>query len=301
MLHDLVAVLRDAVAKGDVPDHACHAHGVRCEPVTAGMSHSVWRVGDGDTQRCVKLYRATAGDPDRREYQALSLLARHCHGQAPMPIAHFPAPVLPAVVAEWIPGVSLNDRPLTQDEITALTECLAAVHDVDTAGVPAVPGPPQGAVTRVAVMLADLSTHDRTVERALHEARAWLESRDAELVAHLPCSSWGRGDPNLENVLVDSSGHARVVDLEMAGATNVAFEVADMIEHLRSHCVDWQDWAPLIDRLIPAIDRAAFAACRRLASTFWLAMLVGNPQARAINGTERQVVQAERVLTILNV
>jgi hypothetical protein len=33
---------------------------------------------------------------------------------------------------------------------------------------------------------------------------------------------------------------------------------------------------------------------------WWLAMLIGNPRAREINGTERQAVQAERVLTILS-
>jgi Ser/Thr protein kinase RdoA (MazF antagonist) len=299
LLEDLVAALRGVVASGDVPDRVLYLDGARCDVVAAG-SHSVWRVEDGDERRCVKLYRSTADDPDRREYQALCLIAGQCRDRAPTPIAHFPAPVLPAVVTEWTPGVGLNDRPLTPDEITALTDCLATIHDLDTADVPAITGPPQGAVSRVRTMLADLSTDDPIVERALDEAAAWIGSADAELVAQLPCSAWGRGDPNLENVLVDASGHALVVDLENAGVTNVTFEVADMIEHLRSHCVASQDWAPLIDRLVAEKDRPAFAACRRLASMFWLAMLIGNPRAREINGTARQTVQAERVLTILS-
>lgn len=301
LLEDLVAALRGAVANGDVPDHAWYLDGVHCDGVTAGMSHSVWRVDDGDTQRCVKLYRSTVNDPDRREYQALCHIAAHCPDRAPTPIAHFPAPVLPAVVTQWAPGVPLDDRPLTLDEITALTDCLATIHDLDTSAVPpAVTSPPLVAVSGVRAMLTDLSTDDPIVEQALHEATAWTGSRDAELIAQLPVSSWGRGDPNLENVLVDPSGHALVVDLEMAGVTNVTFEVADMIEHLRSHRVAWQAWAPLIDRLIPAKDRPVFAACRRLQSTYWLAMLIGNPRARQINGTKRQTVQAERVLTILS-
>ena len=299
VLEDLVAALRVVVANGDVRDRV-DLDGVRCDVVTAGLSHSVWRVEDGDARRCVKLYTSTVGDPDLREYEALRLIAGQCPNRAPWPIAHFPTLVLPAVVTEWTPGVALNDRPLTRNEIEALTDCLVTVHDLDITGVPAVTGPPRGAVGRVGAMLTDLSTDDPITERALREATAWIGSDEADLVAQLPASSWGRGDPNLENVLVDASGRALVVDLEDAGVTNVTFEVADMIEHLRSHRVAWPDWVPLVDRLIPVKDREAFAACRRLASTFWLAMLVGNSRAREINGTERQTVQAERVLAVLS-
>lgn len=231
LMEDLVAALREAVANGDVPDHPWYLDGVRCD-VVAGGTHSVWRVEDGDTRRCVKLYTSTVNDPDWREYQALCLVAAHCPDRAPTPIAHVPAPVLPAVVTEWTPGIPLNDRPLTPDEITALTDCLVTIHDLDTTAVPpAATSPPWLAVSGVRAMLTDLSTDDPIVERAVHEATAWIGCRDAERIAQLQCSSWGRGDPNLENVLVDSSGHALVVDLEMAGVTNVTLEVADMIEH----------------------------------------------------------------------
>ena len=299
-LEDVIVALRAAGAKGDASKNVRDVGRFRCEVVAGGLTNMVWRVNDGETQRCVKLYRSTANAPDEHEYNALCLIARHLPERAPSPIAHFPAPILPAVVAEWVPGVPLNDRPVTEEEITSLTDCLAAIHDLDTDGVPpAINTPPTLAVSGVQRMLADLSCNDPLIEQALHEAASWLESRDAERIADLPPSSWGRGDPNLENILVDPDGHARVIDLELAGVTNVTFEVADMIEHLRSHQVTEAAWAPLIDRLIAPKDRLALTACRRLGAIWWLSMLVGDPRAREINGTERQLVQAERVLTHL--
>jgi aminoglycoside phosphotransferase (APT) family kinase protein len=231
---------------------------------------------DGEVVR--KRYRRTHRGEPAREWAALVLLDEHAPGLAPRPLAHETDP--PVVVMSRVPGDPL-DTVLTPDLLTAMVEAYRTLF-----AVPVQPDTPRrhwhpGAFLRNNVEWLE-EEHTRTdlpdvVRRALAAARTWHadpplgidEIRD-------PVSA--QGDGKVDNMLWDGS-RVRLIDFEGFGVGDLAFEVADLVEHISSRLRGLRDPEAVIAgfELSPA-RRERVEAYRIVLATFWLLMLLpGNP------------------------
>jgi aminoglycoside phosphotransferase len=88
----------------------------------------------------------------------------------------------------------------------------------------------------------------------------------------------GHGDPNLANYLWDGV-RVRVVDFEDAGASDVAFELATLVEHLSARTLDAELFCARFADL--GVDPGRLRLARAWWAAFWLHLLLpGGPSAR---------------------
>jgi aminoglycoside phosphotransferase (APT) family kinase protein len=253
---------------------------------------------NGDVVR--KRYRRTSrGEPDR-EWAALVLLDEHAPGLAPRPIAREIEP--PVVVMSRVLGAHL-EQTLTPMQLAAMIEAYLLLF-----AVPVQPDTPQryaapGAFLRDnAEWIAE--EHTRTevapvVRRALASARMWhadlppgLEEIRDPVVA--------QGDARVDNMLWDGT-RVRLIDFEYFGVGDLAFEVADLAEHISARLDGLRDPEAVIAGFNLTPDRLArVQAYRIVLATFWLLMLLpGNP-GHDLNPEGSDALQAVHLLDLLD-
>lgn len=80
---------------------------------------------------------------------------------------------------------------------------------------------------------------------------------------------FGRGDPNLQNVLETGDG-IRFVDFEYAGMTDEIYAFADLAAHARSRALPLSAWRDGIGQVLTnGTDRRRFDRCLALLAFFW--------------------------------
>jgi aminoglycoside phosphotransferase (APT) family kinase protein len=252
---------------------------------------------DGDVVR--KRYRRTSrGEPDR-EWAALVLLDEHAPGLAPRPIAREVEP--PVVVMSRVVGVPL-ETVLTPVQLTAMVDAYLLLF-----AVPVQPDTPQR-YNAPGVFLRDnaewiAEEHSRTevapvVRRALAAARAWHADLPPGLEEiHDPVVA--QGDGRVDNMLWDGS-RVRLIDFEYFGVGDLAFEVADLAEHISARLGGLRDPKAVIAgfNLTPA-RLARMQEYRIVLATFWLLMLLpGNP-GHDLNPEGSDAIQARHLLDLL--
>ncbi|NUT23358.1 MAG: phosphotransferase [Hamadaea sp.] len=105
----------------------------------------------------------------------------------------------------------------------------------------------------------------------------------------------GHGDPNLANYLWDGV-RVRVVDFEDAGSSDVAYELATLVEHLSARDVDAELFCARFVDL--GVDGDRLLLARMWWAAFWLHLLLpGGPAARR-NPPGALEVQAARLLAL---
>ena len=126
----------------------------------------------------------------------------------------------------------------------------------------------------------DLAGQDPSVQEALAAGRRWAAAVPVSLT-QTERPVFARADGNAGNLIWDES-RVRLVDFEDSGVSDLAYEIADTVEHLSV----WSDSGiaadALLDRfaLSPA-DQSRVGEYRRLWALFWLLMLLpGNPADR---------------------
>ena len=270
----------------------------------ARSSNTVYRSADGAT--VVKVFRRPTRGEAHREWTGLQLLERELPDRAPAPLRLDDTVAdAPVVVMTAIPGDPLGGAP-SDAAVAGLVEAYAELHRLDSSchgGLPEVVGAPTGVVERIRRRRALATDGDLEgpppVADAWAAAEAWLATADATEVATIAEPAFGRGDANLANHLWDGE-RVRLVDLEDSGRTDVAFQLAELAEHLSNHELPdrlWEDLRAALD-LDPSTVRRWLQARRALA-IFWLGQLVTNPRARERNRPDRTEEQARRVLTLL--
>ena len=215
-----------------------------------------------------------------REWAILTLLAEHAPGLAPRPLRREDG-ATPVIVMERLPGVHLEPRPLTTEQVRALGASLRRLYDVPVEAVIAAGvGPRRYGAREHPGVLVDWLGEDHElgecrdpvlVAEALDAARAFVA---APPLPEPRMDSLGIADLNPANVLWDGRA-ARLVDFEDGGLTDPAYELADHLEHLGSRLPGVYD-----DHALPAsvgledeaMDRTD--AYRPLFAAFWLAMLL---------------------------
>ncbi len=262
-----------------------------------------------DGQRVTKTYRQWDRGEARREWDCLSLLHRHRPGLAPEPLQHELDADPPSIVMTRVPGVSLADVGRLAPEqcagvVVALERLHTAIPATTLADVPLRRFHAAEAVTELRTWMAkghDAGDDDLT-SSALDEAGRWLGSQDADSLASAAGTPvFTHGDGNLSNfVWSDRTGRASVVDLEDAGRSDRAYELADLTEHISTWVDGSLDTAALLQRVeIEKHDTKRFRQCRRLFATFWLLMLLPDGRAHTRNPAGTLGRQATRLLAVL--
>ena len=141
-------------------------------------------------------------------------------------------------------------------------------------------------------------------------ATAWLSSGVLDQYYEPSVPVLGHGDPNLSNYLWDGS-RVRIIDFEDAGRSDLAMELANLVEHLACRTTDW---TPLIDRFtttgirtdanrsraLQQLHAGRFHAARCLWAAFWLTMLRPGGPAVDRNPPNAGNLQAARFLSLLS-
>jgi hypothetical protein len=122
-----------------------------------------------------------------------------------------------------------------------------------------------------------LSSHprDALTRDLLQILSDWQDSGDAAVLGEPARRIFSRGDSNLLNWLWDGAS-IRVVDYEFAGYSDLAFDCADLTEHISSReaGIDDQAWAEIVSLArLGGHDRRRFEAAQRTCALRWLAVL----------------------------
>jgi aminoglycoside phosphotransferase (APT) family kinase protein len=250
------------------------------------QTHSIAVSGETLTKTYVDWSR---GEPVA-EWHTLTRVSAFAPDLVPRPVAADLGATPPTVTMTRVPGTPLSGA-LTRPQRSALATALATLWSV-----------PVGDIARrrlvdftpVREALATVTAVPVPVKRACAAAVAWLDGPEpAVLDAESGRPVIGHGDPNLTNYLWD--GHRiRIVDFEDASRSDVATELALLLEHLSSRDTDWSD----VLAAFPT-DAARLRAARRRWSIFWLYLLRPDGPAARRNPLSALTAQATRVLDLL--
>ncbi|MEU3455275.1 aminoglycoside phosphotransferase family protein [Micromonospora sp. NPDC006766] len=294
---DLLAELRRVRAgTDDDRDAALLALGLR--PLTGGMQNDLylWASPHGDDV-VIKLYVKTDRQRMEREWAALTLLKPHGLRTVPAPLWLDEAPVEPAIGMTRLHGQPLIEavdqlaalralaHTTTQLQAVPLTGLLAGLPRIDTGEHYMV------RLTKAWPELLAGQTDDPLTPVMQQLLAVWQRSGDADLVAASDTPVLSRGDANLLNWMTTDDG-AACVDFEYAGYSNVAFDAADLIEHISGRAVPDSIWTQLLPDLgVTDTNRHQFGANQRTCALRWLAVLWKQRDRRR----EEFTVQHERV------
>ena len=247
-----------------------------------------------------KRYRRTSRGEPWREWAALVLLDEHAPDLAPRPLAREDDP--PVVVMSRVAGRPV-DTVLTP---TLMTAVLAAYRTLFA--VPVQPDTPLRHWHPSAFLRNNAEwieeEHARTdlpdaVRRALGATRAWHADRPPGL-DEIRDPVVAQGDGKVDNMLWDGT-RVRLVDFEGFGVGDLAFEVADLAEHVSARLPGLRDPDVVVEGFDLDEDRLERVhAYRVVLATFWLLMLLpGNPgHGRNPAGSDEQ--QAVHLLALLD-
>jgi hypothetical protein len=255
----------------------------------------------------VKRFRSWTRDEPRREWQALTLLARYAPGLAPEPIRADLTADPPEVVMSRLPGEPLGTRPAPDAQINAVAAALTRLHHaipppvLDAVG-PAGHGGAQSVIDHMRGLAAGCGAEslDPLPRQAYNRVLTWLDRGEAGKL-DLPNLHpvYAHGDGNLANRLWDGS-QVRLVDFEDSGRDGRAQELADFVEHITVWAHAGIGTEPFLDRfdLTPA-ERQQISRLRRLHAAHWLMILLPGAGAHHRNPPGTFESQARRTLELL--
>jgi hypothetical protein len=265
---------------------------------------------DADRGVVTKRFRSWDRGEPAREWTALTLLAEHAPGLAPIPAWAGLTADPPVIEMSRLPGDSLGGTPLRAAQAGALALALERLWNaVPPARLTQAYGSGQGLNVdqlkrRVTAML---SARHRETQGGARVARAWKAGADwfsSTALGTLGVTDadavLGQGDCNLANFLWDGTS-VRIVDFEDSGPSDRAFELAVLVEHISA----WSDAGlsadPFLARFhLTAAEQAKLREYRRLSALFWLTMLLPGSPAYHRNPPGTLERQATRLLLLLD-
>jgi Ser/Thr protein kinase RdoA (MazF antagonist) len=290
--HDVLAVLRRHAARAA---GAAQLLAIGARPLAGGRNNAVYRWESPGGSVCVKIYRTDDRRRAEREWLSLTFLSRHQVSSAPAPLWADPHPGQPAIGMTFLPGRPFPETSDRQRPLRALAAVqrqyaglplsgeLATLERIDSAShyirritgiwAPVIISHPRDALTR------DL----------LQILSQWEDSGDAAVLAEPGRPIFSRGDSNLLNWLWDGTS-IRVVDYEFAGVGDLAFDCADLTEHISSRQagIDDQAWAQIVSLAgLGHADQRRFEAAQRTCALRWLAVLWKQRDSRTAEFTSQ--------------
>ncbi|GIG61730.1 hypothetical protein Lfu02_61020 [Longispora fulva] len=242
-----------------------------------------------------KSYTSWRRGEHRREWTILTRVHAHAPDLVPRPLSADLDADPPLITMSLLPGEPLGAGPLTGRQLDALETALRELWSLPAADLP----PRRPASDADVAYCRELLTSvprppGGTPALAYDAALAWWDGPDLDQfrTPH-PEPVIGHGDPNLPNYLWDGT-RIRIVDFEDATRSDVALELAALVEHLSARDTDWDGFSARFD-----VDAGRLLAARRIWTTFWLHMLVPGGRSAERNPPEVLEAQAGRVLDLL--
>lgn len=253
----------------------------------------------------IKRFRRGSCGECRREWRALTLLAAHAPGLAPVPQSADLAADEPVVVMSRLPGEPLRGAVLSDQQLKALaaaaSELYAAVPADVLAEIPVRPGRQHQLIAQIRAWVPQVRPRVNVeVGEAMDRGLEWLARSGMDRVGRPDVPMvFGPGDGNLANYLWDGT-RVRVVDFEDSGLSDRPFELAEITEHVASWVGPPLDVGAFLDLLdLNTAERARLSECRRLLALVWLFLLSFDASQHSRNppGTaERQAARLSRLL-----
>ncbi|TDO30730.1 phosphotransferase family enzyme [Kribbella sp. VKM Ac-2527] len=266
-----------------------------------------------------KRYRDWARGEHLREWNALRAISAAAPGLVPRPLEFLPGP---AIAISRVPGVPLGGT-LSAEQRDGLEVALRELWSIPPGGLEPMELHAFVRRVRAAISVRDGADHvgrgsagvvDSDGGRIVSPASAgglvgsgcagvvgeaqvaaleWLAGSEVDELVEVVEPVVGHGDANLANYLWDGR-RVRIVDFEDAGRSDLAIELANLIEHIASRATDWTGFA---ERFAVDVERLWTARC--LFAIFWLTLLrPGGPSANR-NPPGTAELQARRVLALI--
>lgn len=251
----------------------------------------------GDVVR-KRYLRTDRGQPER-EWATLVLLHKDAPGLAPRPITRETGPAI--LVMSRADGAPL-DEVLSASQTRAMVAAYRSLYAVSVPpDMPLRFRHPVAFMADTAAWLAGEKHNDLpdVVRRAMDSAAGWRTDAPTG-IGEIRDPVVAQGDGNVTNMLGDGE-RISLVDFEYAGVGDLAFEVADLVEHASSRLRDLLDPEAVIAGFdLTAAQLARVDAYRIVLSAFWLLMLLpGNP-GHTMNPQGSAERQAVHLISLLS-
>jgi hypothetical protein len=241
----------------------------------------------------VKRYTDWGRGEHRREWTVLKALSASACGLVPELLGADLDAEPPWVEISRLAGTPLSGS-LTAQQLAALESALRRLWSVPAGDLPLRRFHPAQARSVVGSGLAVADRPAGMVGEAYDLCRSFL---DGPVPEPWPGSEpvVSNGDSNLRNFLWDGSA-VRIVDFEDGGASEVAYEVGFLVEHLSGHDTDW---TPLLESFRDDVDPGRLRDARLTSAAHWLLLLLPGRPAHRRNPPGTLDAQARRILTQL--
>lgn len=252
-----------------------------------GQTHDLRYDGD----RLVKRYTSWERGEHRREWTVLAALHGQVPDLVPVPLDADLSADPPWIAMSRLPGTPLSGA-LSVGRLRALEATLRRMWSVPVGDLPARRFHPAQARS---VVRSGLAAAARPLGPAGGAYDFCLSYLAGPAYAGGADAVIGHGDANLANYLWDGQT-VRLVDFEDAGASDVAYELGFLVEHLSSRATDW---TPLLANFAGEIDPGRLRDARLTSAAHWLLLLLPNGPADRRNPPGTLAAQADRILTQL--
>jgi aminoglycoside phosphotransferase len=243
---------------------------------------------DGDT--LTKRFTSWDRGEHRREWVVLRHLQPHVPGLVPAPLAAELDGVPPSVTMSRLPGRPMGGT-LTAEQLDGLESALRELWSAPVSDLPPRRYHPAEASAAARSMFATATRPEGVAGEAFDAAVAFLRRPDPDDAFETVV---GHGDANLANYLWDGR-RVLIVDFEDAGVSDVAYELATLVEHLGAHDTDWSGF---LSRF--GVDAGRLRWSRALFAALWFYWLLpGNGSAKR-NPPGTLQLQAVRLLDLLS-
>jgi Phosphotransferase enzyme family len=293
---DVLAVLR-AHAAGTAGEDGLLAVGA--QPLPGGRNNAAYRWESSGGPVCVKVYRVDERRRAEREWLSLAFLSGYQASSAPLPLWADPHPAQPAIGMSFVQGQPFPQADDWHEPLRALAGVQRQYAEVPLHGELGTLERIDSAshyvrrITGIWAPVIRTRPGDTLTRDLLQILSRWEDGGDAAVLAEPARRIFSRGDSNLLNWLWDGS-RIRVVDFEFSGYSDLAFDCADLAEHISSReaGIDDQAWAEVTDLAgLGRDDQRRFEAARRTCALRRLAVLWKQRDTR----TEEFTGQLDRV------